>query len=82
MTYTFLELFRASNKKSLKLQNLGDTIGYFCKQFLVSIAKFAYTYTVNRITAHAVINKLEVATQHILIYINCKINPQMLVFDV
>jgi hypothetical protein len=43
MTYTFLELFRVSSKKALKLRNLGDTIGYFRKQYLVSIAKFAYT---------------------------------------
>jgi hypothetical protein len=33
MTYTFLELLRVSNKKSLKIQNIGDTIGYFRKQY-------------------------------------------------
>jgi len=60
MTYIFLELFRISNKKSLKLQNLGD-IGYFRKQYLVSIAKYAYNCTINRITVDAVIIKLEIA---------------------
>jgi hypothetical protein len=61
MTYTFLELFRVSNKKSLKLQNLGDTIGYFRKQYLVSIAKFAYTCAVNGVSVDAVITKLGIA---------------------
>ena len=58
MTYTFLELFRVSNKKSLKLQTLGDTVGYFRKQYLVSIAKFAYTCAVKGINIDAVITKL------------------------
>ena len=61
MTYTFLELFRVSNKKSLKLQNLGDTIGYFRKQYLVSIAKFAYACAVKGISVDAVIAKLGIA---------------------
>lgn len=52
------ELFRVLNKKSLKLQSLGETIGYFCKQYLVSIAKFAYTLAVNGMTIDAVITKL------------------------
>jgi len=58
MTYTFLELFRATNKKSLKLQNLGDTIEYFRKQYLVSIAKFAYNCAVKWVSVDAVIAKL------------------------
>lgn len=44
--YTFLALFRGSNKKSLKIQTLGDPIKYFRKQYLASIAMFAYTYAV------------------------------------
>ncbi len=61
MTYTFLELFRVPNKKSLKLQNLGDTIGYFRKQHLVSIAKFAYTCAAKGVNLDAVITKLVMA---------------------
>jgi hypothetical protein len=61
MTYTFLELFRVPNKKALKLQNLGDTIGYFRKQYLVSIAKFAYTCAVKGVSVDAVITKLGIA---------------------
>lgn len=62
MTYTFLELLRVSNKKSIKLQNLGDIIRYFRKQYSVSIAKFAYTCAVNGIEVDAVITKLGIAT--------------------
>lgn len=58
MSYTFLELFRITNKKSLKLETLGDTIGYFRKQYLVSIAKFAYTCAVKGVPVDAVITKL------------------------
>ena len=58
MTYTFLELFRVSNRKTLKLQNLGDTIGYFRKQYLVCIAKFAYSCAENGVSLDAVITKL------------------------
>jgi len=61
MAYTFLELFRVSNKKSLKLENLGDTIGYFRKQYLVLISKFAYTCAVKGVTVDAVITKLGIA---------------------
>ncbi len=61
MTYTFLELFRVPNKKSLKLQNLGDTIGYFRKQHLVSIAKFAYTCAAKGVNLDVVITKLGMA---------------------
>ena len=61
MTYTFLELFKVSNKKSLKLKNLGDTIGYFRKQYLVGIAKFAYTCAVNGVELCTVVSKLRAA---------------------
>lgn len=60
MTYTFLELFRVSKKKTLKLQNLGETIGYFRGQYLVSIAKFAYDCAVKGISVDTVITKLGV----------------------
>lgn len=61
LTYTFLELFRASNKKTLKLQNLGDTIGYFREQYLVCIAKFVYSYTEKWVSLNAAISKLGLA---------------------
>lgn len=58
MTYTFLELFRVSNKKSLNIQNIGDTIGYFRKQHLVNIVKYTYTYAINRVSFDDVVAKL------------------------
>lgn len=61
MTYTFLELFRVYHKKPLKLQNLGDTIGYFRKQYLVSITKYAYTCAIKGISLGTVISKLGIA---------------------
>ncbi len=61
MPYTLLELLKVSNKKSLKLENLGDTIGYFHKQYLVSIAKFAYNCAVEGVSVDAVITKLVIA---------------------
>ncbi len=61
MTYTFLELFKASNEKSPKLQNIGDTLGCFRKQHLVSIAKFAYTYATKGVNLDAIIAKLGIA---------------------
>jgi len=61
MTYTFLELFRVSNKKTLKLGTIGDTIGYFRKQYLVTIAKFAYTCAEKGVNIDAVITKLGMA---------------------
>lgn len=61
MTYTFLELFRVSNKKSLKLDTIGDTVGYFRKQYMVSIAKYAYTCATKGVTLDAVVAKLGVA---------------------
>ncbi|MCX7921559.1 MAG: IS701 family transposase [Clostridia bacterium] len=61
MTYTFLELFRVSNKKALKLQNLGDTIGYFREQYLVCIAKFVYSCAEKGVSLNAAITKLGLA---------------------
>lgn len=61
MTYTFLELFRVSNKKSLKLNTLGDTIGYFRKQYMGSIAKYAYTCAMKGVKLDAIITKLGIA---------------------
>jgi len=61
MTYTFLELFRVSNKRALKLQNLGDTIGYFREQYMVCIAKFVYSCAENGVSLNAAISKLGLA---------------------
>lgn len=58
MTYTFLELFRVSNKKSLNIQNIGDTIGHFRKQHLFNIVKYTYTCAVNRVSFDDVVAKL------------------------
>jgi hypothetical protein len=54
MTYTFLELFRVSNKKTMKLETIGDTVGYFREQYLVTIAKFAYSCAENGFSLHPV----------------------------
>lgn len=43
MTYIFLELFRISKGKLLKLKTIGDTVGYFRQQYMVEIAKFEYS---------------------------------------
>ncbi|MFZ5351136.1 MAG: IS701 family transposase [Bacillota bacterium] len=61
MTYTFLELFRVSSKSTLKLQNLGDTIGYFREQYLVCIAKFVYSCAEKGVSLNAAITKLGLA---------------------
>ncbi|MBA1336059.1 MAG: hypothetical protein HPY66_2018 [Firmicutes bacterium] len=61
MSYTFLELFRITNKKSLKLETLGDTIGYFRKQYLVCIAKFAYVCAEQGIKLDTMLTKLRIA---------------------
>ncbi len=58
MTYTFLELFRVSNGNLLKLKTLGDTIGYFRQQYMVEIAKFAYSCAVEGVSLNSVITKL------------------------
>lgn len=58
MTYIFLELFRVSTKKSLKLNNIGDIIGYFRNNTCSVFAKFAYTCAVKGANIDAVITKL------------------------
>ena len=62
MTYTFLELFRVSNKKSLKLETLGDTIGYFRKQYLGSIVKFVFTCAKNDMDIDAIFSEIGLAS--------------------
>ncbi len=61
MTYTFLELFRVSKKRTLKLETIGDTIGYFRKQYMVCIAKFAYSCAEKGVSLDDVVAKLGVA---------------------
>jgi hypothetical protein len=61
MTYTFLELFRVSNKKSRRLETIGDTIGYFRKQYLGSIVKFVYTCADKNLSISTVYSKLGIA---------------------
>ncbi|WP_265446776.1 transposase, partial [Acetivibrio straminisolvens] len=61
MTYTFLELFRVSKKRTLKLEPIGDTIGYFRKQYMVCIAKFAYSCAEKGVSLDDVVAKLGVA---------------------
>lgn len=61
MTYTFLELFRVSKKRTLKLETIGDTIGYFRKQYMVCIAKFAYSCAEKGVSLDHVVAKLGVA---------------------
>jgi len=58
MAYTFLEIFRVSTMKMLKLKTIGDTIGYFRQQYLVDVDKFAYSCTVKGVTLESVIAKL------------------------
>jgi hypothetical protein len=58
MTYTFLELFRVSNGRTLKLKNIGDTIGYFRQQYMVQVAKFAYSCAAEGVSLESVISKL------------------------
>ncbi|WP_265442765.1 IS701-like element ISCth16 family transposase [Acetivibrio straminisolvens] len=61
MTYTFLELFRVSKRRTLKLETIGDTIGYFRKQYMVCIAKFAYSCAEKGVSLDDVVAKLGVA---------------------
>ncbi|MCR4435758.1 MAG: IS701 family transposase [Clostridiales bacterium] len=61
MTYTFLKLFRASNKRTLKLETIGDTIGYFRKQYLVSIVKFVFACAENGMDIDTTFSKLGIA---------------------
>ena len=57
MAYTFLELFRISNKKTLKLKTIGDTIVCFRLQYMVGVAKFAYSCAVKGVALETVIAK-------------------------
>lgn len=61
MAYTFLELFRASNGKTLKLKTIGDTIRYFRQQYMVEIAKFAYSCAAEGVSLESMISKLGIA---------------------
>lgn len=58
LTYTFLEIFRVKNSKTLKLKTLGDTISYFRNNYLVQIVSFAHTCADNGISLDSVISKL------------------------
>ena len=61
MAYTFLEIFRVSTRKTLKLRTIGDTIGYFRQQYLVDVAKFACYCAVKGVALESVITKLRIA---------------------
>lgn len=61
MTYTFLELFRVTNKKKHKFATLGDTLGYFRNQQLVIVVKYAYNCAENGVTIDAAFAKLGLA---------------------
>lgn len=61
MTYTFLELFRVSNGKILKLKTIGDTVGYFRQQYMVEIVKFAYSCAAEGVSLESMITKLGIA---------------------
>jgi len=61
MTYTFLELFRASKGKALGLKTIGDTIGYFRQQYMVEIVKAAYSCAAKGISVSSIITKLGLA---------------------
>jgi len=58
LTYTFLEIFRVRNNKTLKLKTLGDTISYFRNSYLVQIVSFAHACVDNGISLDWVISKL------------------------
>jgi len=57
MTYTFLELFRVANK----LKTIGDTIGHFRQQYMVEIAKLAYSCAAEGLSLDSMISKLGIA---------------------
>lgn len=61
MAYTFLELHRVSNRKTLKLKTIGDTIVYFRNLYMVDIAKYAYSCAVNGVGVDSMITKLGIA---------------------
>ena len=58
MTYTFLELFRVSEGKALGLKTIGDTIGYFRRQYMVEIVKLAYSCATKGLSLSSMITKL------------------------
>lgn len=58
MTYTFLELFRASKVKALGFNTTGDTIGYFRQQCMVEIVKIAYSCVVKGLSLSPMIINL------------------------
>lgn len=58
MTYTFLELFRVSNKKKFKFETLGDVIGHFRNKYLVNIVDIAYSRGKNNMDKEEMFSKL------------------------
>ncbi|OOM58895.1 hypothetical protein CLOBI_37280 [Clostridium beijerinckii] len=58
LTYTFLEIFRVKNSKTLKLKTLGDTISYFRNNYLMQIVSFAHACADNGVGLDSVISKL------------------------
>ena len=67
MTYAFLELFRVSNNKALKLEAIGNTMGYFRKQHYGSIVnyrsivKFVFTCAKNNLNINVVLSGVGIA---------------------
>jgi hypothetical protein len=61
MTYTFLELFRASKGKVLGLKTIGDTIVYFRQQYMVEVVKIAYSCASKGLSLSTLISKLGLA---------------------
>lgn len=61
MTYTFLELFRVSNKKTFKFETLGDVIGHFRNKYLVNIVGIAYYCGKNNMDKDIMFSKLGLA---------------------
>ncbi|GAE87033.1 hypothetical protein JCM21531_374 [Acetivibrio straminisolvens JCM 21531] len=61
MTYAFLELFKVSKRRTLKFETIGDTIEYFRKQYMVCIAKFAYSCAEKWVSLDDIAAKLGVA---------------------
>ena len=62
MTYSFLELFRVSNKRELKFQTLGDVIRYFRDKYLAQIVMFVYNCAENALEIEATFSKLGLAS--------------------
>ena len=61
ITYTFLELFRVPKGKNLQLKTIGDIVGYFRQQYMVEIAKFAYSCADEGVSLESMISKLGIA---------------------